>query len=90
MIAVAPHRQNQTAVDLTGRRVGRQVTARDPADARLDRSTRPPDRLTIGGSGSVSWYNGYMVSSEIARGLDILELTPSPFVSQNEIDAAKV
>jgi len=30
-----------------------------------------------------------MVSSEIARGLDIFELTPSPLISQNEIDAAK-
>jgi len=29
------------------------------------------------------------VSSEIARGLDIYELTPSALVSQNEIDAAK-
>ena len=35
------------------------------------------------------WYNGVMVSSEIARGLDIVELTPSAFISQNEIDAAK-
>jgi len=30
-----------------------------------------------------------MVSSEIARGLDIFELTPSGLLSQNEIDAAK-
>jgi len=29
-------------------------------------------------------------SSEIARGLDILELQPSPLLSQNEIDAAKL
>ena len=42
-----------------------------------------------GGSWSVYWYNGYMVSSEIARGLDVFELVPSPFISQNEIDAAK-
>ena len=35
------------------------------------------------------WYNGVMVSSEIARGLDIFELTPSTYMSQNEIDAAK-
>ncbi len=35
------------------------------------------------------WYNGMIVSSEIARGLDIFELTPSAFISQNEIDAAK-
>jgi hypothetical protein len=42
-----------------------------------------------GGSWSVYWYNGYMYSSEIARGLDVFELTPSAFISQNEIDAAK-
>jgi hypothetical protein len=30
-----------------------------------------------------------MVSSEISRGLDIVELVPSAFISQNEIDAAK-
>ena len=35
------------------------------------------------------WYNGVIVSSEIARGLDIFELTPSDVLSQNEIDAAK-
>jgi hypothetical protein len=30
-----------------------------------------------------------LVSSEIQRGLDIFELVPSAFISQNEIDAAK-
>jgi hypothetical protein len=43
----------------------------------------------LGGSWSVYWYNGVMVSSEIARGLDVFELTPSPMLTQNEIDAAK-
>ena len=46
-------------------------------------------RLASGGSWSVYWYNGVMVSSEISRGLDIFELKPSGFISQNEIDAAK-
>ena len=45
--------------------------------------------MRMGGSWSVYWYNGVMVSSEIARGLDIFELTPSALLSQNEIDAAK-
>jgi hypothetical protein len=45
--------------------------------------------MAMGGSWSVYWYNGHIVSSEIARGLDVAELTPSEFVSQNEIDAAK-
>ncbi|HUF50236.1 MAG TPA: hypothetical protein VMN60_05350, partial [Longimicrobiales bacterium] len=42
-----------------------------------------------GGVWSVYWYNGYMYSSEMQRGLDVLELTPSEYISQNEIDAAK-
>src|SRR5207247_6587178 len=46
-------------------------------------------RFSMGGSWSVYWYNGVIVSSEIARGLDVFELTPSPLLSQNEIDAAK-
>ena len=46
--------------------------------------------MASGGSWSVYWYNGVMVSSEISRGLDIVELTPSAFISQNEIDAAKI
>jgi hypothetical protein len=52
------------------------------------------DRGPIGGFGgagswSVYWYNGVLVSSEIARGLDIFELTPSALLTQNEIDASK-
>jgi hypothetical protein len=37
----------------------------------------------------VYWYNGHIVSSEIARGMDVAELVPSEFLTQNEIDAAK-
>jgi len=50
----------------------------------------PVDSTTMGngGSWSVYWYNGNLVSSEISRGLDIAVLTPSEFISQNEIDAA--
>jgi hypothetical protein len=43
----------------------------------------------MGGAWSAYWYNGHIYSSEIARGLDILELSPSEFLTQNEIDAAK-
>jgi hypothetical protein len=55
----------------------------------FDRGPVDSTRMASGGSWSVYWYNGVMVSSEIARGLDIFELTPSPMLSQNEIDAAK-
>jgi len=54
-----------------------------------DRGPVDSTRMQMGGSWSVYWYNGVLVSSEIARGLDIFELTPSAFISQNEIDAAK-
>src|SRR5205085_7694837 len=55
----------------------------------FDRGPVDSTRMAMGGSWSVYWYNGVIVSSEIARGLDIFELTPSPLLSQNEIDAAK-
>ena len=45
--------------------------------------------MISGGSWSVYWYNGLIVSSEIARGLDIFELLPSGLITQNELDAAK-
>jgi LVIVD repeat len=54
-----------------------------------DRGPVDPNKFAMGGSWSVYWYNGVMVSSEIARGLDIFELTPSQAISQNEIDASK-
>ena len=55
----------------------------------FDRGAVDPKMLVLGGPWSTYWYNGYIYSSEIARGLDILELTPSEFLTQNEIDAAK-
>jgi hypothetical protein len=65
----------------------------DPAHPKeiafFDRGPVDSTKLASGGSWSVYWYNGVMVSSEIARGLDIFELTPSAFISQHEIDAAK-
>ena len=54
-----------------------------------DRGPINADEFQMGGSWSVYWYNGSIVSSEIARGLDVFELTPSGYLSQNEIDAAK-
>jgi hypothetical protein len=55
----------------------------------FDRGPVSTRELVMAGSWSVYWYNGLIVSSEIARGLDILELLPSEHLSQNEIDAAK-
>jgi hypothetical protein len=58
--------------------------------AYYDRGPMDSTKLAGAGSWSAYWYNGQIISSEIARGLDILELVPSPFLSQNEIDAAKL
>ena len=55
----------------------------------FDRGPLDASRMAMAGSWSAYWYNGIIVSSEIARGLDVLELQPSAFLSQNEIDAAK-
>ena len=57
--------------------------------AYFDRGPIDPKMLVLGGSWSAYWYNGHIYSSEIARGLDVFELTPTEHLTQNEIDAAK-
>jgi hypothetical protein len=57
--------------------------------AYFDRGPINPDMLVLGGDWSAYWYNGHIYASEIARGLDVLELTPTKLLTQNEIDAAK-
>jgi hypothetical protein len=47
---------------------------------------------SIGGAGgfwSSYWYNGAIYGNDEGRGIDVWELTPGPYLSQNEIDAAK-
>ena len=66
----------------------------DPAKpfelAYFDRGAYNPTQLTLGGVWSAYWYNGNIYSTEIGRGLDILALTPTEHLTQNEIDAAKL
>jgi hypothetical protein len=57
--------------------------------AYFDRGPIDPKQMVLGGDWSAYWYNGYIYASEIARGLDVFELTPSKFLTQNELDAAK-
>ncbi len=57
--------------------------------AYFDRGPVDQKMLVLGGEWSAYWYNGYIYGSEIARGLDVFELTPTRFLTQNEIDAAK-
>ena len=54
-----------------------------------DRGPMDSTKLVQAGSWSAYWYNGYIYSSEMARGLDIFELLPSGFISKNELDAAR-
>jgi hypothetical protein len=65
----------------------------DPAHpqeiAYFDRGPIDPKMLVLGGDWSAYWYNGAIYGSEIARGLDVFELTPTELLTQNEIDAAK-
>ncbi|HEX5215850.1 MAG TPA: hypothetical protein VFV98_10330 [Vicinamibacterales bacterium] len=56
--------------------------------AYFDRGPLDASRIITAGYWSTYWYNGYIYGSEIARGLDIFKLTPSEFLSQNELDAA--
>jgi hypothetical protein len=54
-----------------------------------DRGPVDATRMAMGGSWSAYWYNGVIVSSEIARGLDIYDLLPSGLITENELAAAK-
>ncbi len=66
----------------------------DPAHIKeiafFDRGPINSSRLVTGGYWAVYYYNGFLYGSEIARGLDVFQLTPSQYLSQNEIDAAKL
>jgi hypothetical protein len=66
----------------------------DPAHAYeiayFDRGPVDAKTLILGGDWSAYWYNGYVYGSEIARGLDVFKLVPSKFLTQNEIDAARL
>jgi hypothetical protein len=55
----------------------------------FDRGPVSGEKMQMGGQWGAYWYNGFVVGSEIARGLDLLRLKPSPNLSQNEIEAAE-
>jgi hypothetical protein len=61
-----------------------------PADSAAAAQGVSRARGTIGGSWGAYWWNGLIYSSELDRGFDILELTPSDQISANEIAAAKL
>jgi hypothetical protein len=57
--------------------------------AYFDRGPIEAERLVVGGDWSAYWMNGRIYASEIARGLDVLKLVPSEYLSEAEIAAAE-
>ena len=58
--------------------------------AYFDRGPIDSEDLVTGGYWSTYWYRGFIYGTEIIRGIDVFALTPSEFLSQNEIDAAQL
>ena len=54
----------------------------------FDRGPLDPERVVMAGYWSAYWYRGFIYGTEIARGLDVLELLPSEYLTRNEIAAA--
>ena len=54
----------------------------------FDRGPIDAERFVMGGFWSAYWYRGYIYATEIARGLDVLELLPSEHLTGNELAAA--
>ena len=63
----------------------------NPAEiAFFDRGPIDAEELITGGYWSTYWYNGHIYGTEISRGLDVLALQPSDYLSANEIAAASL
>ncbi len=56
--------------------------------AYFDRGPIFEDILSSGGYWSTYYYKGYIYGTEIARGLDVFQLLPSEYLSENEISSA--
>ena len=56
----------------------------------FDRGPVDPEKLVMGGYWSTYWYRGFVYGTEIARGLDVLELQPSEYLTRNELVAASL
>ena len=63
----------------------------DPVEiAFFDRGPIDANDFVMGGYWSAYWHKGYIYGTEMARGLDVLKLLPSEYVTQDEIDAASL
>ena len=58
--------------------------------AYFDRGPIDAEELVVGGYWSTYWYDGRIYGTEIFRGLDVFELLPSEYLTDNEIAAAAV
>jgi len=58
--------------------------------AYFDRGPIHEEHMILGGYWSTYWYNGKIYGTEIARGLDVFALLPSEYLSENEVEAAKL
>ena len=56
--------------------------------AYFDRGPIDAEHMIVGGYWSAYWYRGKIYGTEIVRGLDVLSLVPSEYLSENEIAAA--
>ena len=56
----------------------------------FDRGPIDADNTIVGGFWSTYWYDGKIYGTEIVRGLDVLSLLPSDYLSENEIAAASL
>lgn len=56
----------------------------------FDRGPMHDRMFMFGGFWSAYWYNGRIYGTEIARGLDVLELIPSEHLTEAEIAAARL
>ena len=56
----------------------------------FDRGPLHEEELILGGYWSAYWYDGLIYGTEIARGLDVLSLVPSDYLTANEIAAASL
>jgi uncharacterized protein (DUF305 family) len=54
----------------------------------FDRGPLDAEELILGGYWSAYWFGGLIYGTEIARGLDVLALAPSDYLTENEIAAA--
>jgi uncharacterized protein (DUF305 family) len=54
----------------------------------FDRGPIDEEHMIVGGFWSAYWYHGRIYGTEIVRGLDVLELIPTEYLTENEIEAA--